>query len=510
MVRQLSILTTVIALVAASGLYAGTSSTVPSRTGFRLANGMKIISVTPNPQSLRSASDIRIMAENPTLPQPPLGGFAPLVAIVTSDRHSSDDFDWEQALTNSYIGKPLNAPAEQNFIIGVLDTGSVADLAAGDSATILGLKGAYLTTNSLPIGGAGGSMDATITKPIGVFAAGLSAIGPDGQLDLSKVVGHTNVCALTSAAIECDTGESVAGNIGTPLLAFYTTVIRVDQPRRVVVRGKTYISPDVQITDSYEPSPAVFRHKIPIELGGLSPVTTASYYAFPDLSGDWEDILGEWLPLTPTLLSMGAMSLPTGGWFFAEVGLLQGEAGPLNLMQNTRMLVDTGAQNSVISSNIAAKLNLPLEPDFTTEICAVGGNIVAPGYYIDFVRINAMGGALDFARVPFVVIDMESVEGGTLDGILGMNFFWNRNIVLEPTTSGTGFLHVSDPVPYGFIDFNFDGVVDGQDFAVFANAWHTTPADPAWNPICDLFTDEIIDARDLEAFVDAWLNRPAE
>jgi hypothetical protein len=45
-----------------------------------------------------------------------------------------------------------------------------------------------------------------------------------------------------------------------------------------------------------------------------------------------------------------------------------------------------------------------------------------------------------------------------------------------------------------------------MDFAVFAAAWHTTPADPAWNPRCDLFLDEVIDAHDLEAFTDSWLN----
>jgi hypothetical protein len=169
------------------------------------------------------------------------------------------------------------------------------------------------------------------------------------------------------------------------------------------------------------------------------------------------------------------------------------------------MLVDTGAQSSIISSNVAAKLNLPLEPDFTAQICGIGGTTEAPGYYVDYVRINAMGGALEFERVPFIVLDMESPEGGSLDGILGMNLFWNRNIVLEPTTSGTGFLHISNPVPFAYIDLNLDDVVDATDFAIFAAAWRTTPADPAWNPRCDLFIDEVIDARDLEAFMDAWL-----
>ena len=503
MVRRLSILTCVIASCVTTGLYAGSAPAIPPNTGFRLANGMKIISVTPSPKARKSSPDIRIAAESSSLPQPPMAGFSPLVAIVTSDRRSSDDFDWEHALANSYVGKPLNAPAEQNFVIGVLDTGSVVDLAAGDSAKILGLKGSYLTTSEFPIGGVSGTMDTTITKPIGIFAAGLGAIKPNGQLDLSKLVGHTNVAALASPAIECDNGESVSAIVGTPLLAFYTTIINVDQPRKVVLRGKTYVGPDVQITSSYKPPTSVYRHKIPMELGGLSPVSTASYYAFPDLS-DWENILGEWLPLTPTLLSLSAMSLPTGGSFFTDVGVLQGQAGPLNTLQTARMLVDTGAQSSIISSNIAAKLNLPLEPDFTAQICGIGGTSEAPGYYIDYVRINAMGGALEFEHVPFIVLDMDSSEGGSLDGILGMNLFWNRNIVLEPTTSGTGFLHISDPVPFAYIDLNLDDVVDGLDYAIFAAAWRTTPADPAWNPRCDLFIDEVIDARDLEAFMDAW------
>jgi hypothetical protein len=505
MFRRLSILTGVITLCMTAGLHAGSVPAIPPSTGFRLANGMKIVSVTPSAKSLPAAPDLRIAAETPSLPRPPLAGFSPLVAIVTSDRRSSDDFDWEHALASSYVGKPLNAPAEQNFVVGILDTGSAVDMAAGDSAQILGLKGKYLTTNEFPIGGISGTMDTTITQPLGIFAAGLAAVKQDGQLDLSKVVGHTNVCALASPAIECDNGESVSAIVGTPLLAFYTTMINVDQPRKVEVRGKTYIGPDVQITSSYKPPTSVYRHKISMELGGMTPVATASYYAFPDLS-DWENILGDWLPLTPTLLSMAGGDLPMGGSFFADVGVLQGQAGPFNALQTTRLMVDTGAQSSFISSNIAAKLNLPLEPDFTAQVCGVGGVTSVPGYYVDYVRINALGGALEFAHVPFVIIDMDSPEGGSLDGVLGTNLFWNRNVVLEPTTSGTGFLHVSEPVPFAFIDLNLDGAVDALDYAIFVAAWNTTPADPAWNSRCDLFLDEIIDARDLDAFMDSWLH----
>ncbi|MCU0916043.1 MAG: aspartyl protease family protein [Planctomycetes bacterium] len=502
MFRQLFNSIWIVALAVDLGLGAGAAPAAEPGTGFRLGNGMRITSVTPSAPASRPVPGLRIAADTPSMPQPPVAGFSPLVAITTSDRRSSDDFNWEHTLVSSYVGRPLNPPAEQNFVVGVLDTGSTVDLAAGASAGILGLQGRYLTPSVTPIGGIAGTMDAMVTMPIGVFAAGLEAVTPEGRLDLSKVIGHTNVSALAAPPIECADGTGVSAVVGTPLLAFYTTIIHVDRPRKAIVRDKTFISPDVQITTSYDPSPAEYRRRIPMELGGLSPVTTANYFAFPD----FEDILGEWLPLTPTLLSMSAMSLPTGGAFFAEVGVLQGPPGPLNALQTTRMLVDTGAQSSVISSNIAAKLNLPLEPDFTAEVCGVGGSTVVPGYYVDYVRINAMGGALEFARVPFVVIDMESPEGGSLDGILGMNFFWNRNLVLEPTTSGTGFLHLSEPVPFAYIDLNRDDVVDLLDYAVFAAAWRTTPADPAWNPRCDLFMDEVIDTRDLEAFMDSWLH----
>jgi hypothetical protein len=502
--------TCILGLCLALGLSAASAQPYPPSGGIRLSNGLKIVSISPAKKEAPAGGAISIASGPAKYPQPPVSGFSPLIAITTSDKKSSDDFDFEHTLVSSYTGQPLNSPAEENFVIGLLDTGSVVDLAAGASAEILGLQGRYLTANTFPIGGVSGQMDTMITQPIGIFAAGLGAVGANGQLDLSQVVGHTNVAALAAPAIACDTGEEVSAVVGTPMLAFYTTVIHVDQPRKVVVRGKTHIGPDIQIMDFYAPSTQEYRRQIPIELGGLSPLSTASYYAFPDLSGDWEDILGVWEPIVPTLLSMMSMSLPTGGAFFTELQIVHGEPGPLNPLQTMRVLLDTGAQSSIMSSNVAARLNLPLEPDFTVQICGIGGVNEAPGYFVDYVRINALGGALEYGHVPFVVVDMESPEGGPLDGVLGMNFFWNRNVVLEPTVGGAGFLHVSDPVPYAYIDLNLDDVVDVADFAIFAASWHTTPADPAWNPLCDFYTDEVIDARDLEAFTESWLNSLAK
>lgn len=152
-----------------------------------------------------------------------------------------------------------------------------------------------------------------------------------------------------------------------------------------------------------------------MEIGGISPVTTCSYYP------DFEDLI---TPIAPTQLSFTPLSFPTGGVFFSNVQALMGEPSPTNFPITMRLMVDTGAQASIISPAMAAELNLPLDPDFTISACGIGGIIEGiPGYFIDYVKINAFGGALEYSRAPFVVLDLLSPEGGALDGVLGMNFF---------------------------------------------------------------------------------------
>jgi len=115
-------------------------------------------------------------------------------------------------------------------------------------------------------------------------------------------------------------------------------------------------------------------------------------------------------------------------------------------------------------------LSLPLEPDFTVDVCGVAGLVTdVPGYYVDFVRINAFGGALQYSTAPFIVLDLPSPEGAGLDGILGMNFFWDRNVVFEPVLNGSGFFQVSEPVPFAFGDNDPDFHVDTTDAAYFTS-----------------------------------------
>jgi len=479
-------------------VYAEQSGWQHRSTNIRISRSFKIVSIS-NPRQLPTVQLTNSDTSDYTsYSKPPLAGFSPLVAITTSDERSYVDFDFEHKLQSNYVGMPLNSSASENYVIGIFDSGSAVDLATDPSAQALGLSGQYLTTSEFPIGGVSGTINAQVSQPIGVFAAGLGAILENGHLDLTQVVGHTNVSVVVTPTISCANEEVITAVVGTPLISFFTTVIRNDTPKRVTIGDQTFIGPDIQILDQFDPSVPVYPRSIPMEIGGLSPVTTANYY--PDIF-ELED------PMFPTLLSMSPASIPFGGNFFAEIGILHGEPSPTNPIQMMRVLVDTGAQSSIMSSNMAARLNLPFEPDFTVDVCGIGGLTEGvPGYYVDYVKINAWGGALEFSRVPIVVLDMESPEGGLLDGILGMNFFWNRNIIFEPSLTGSGFLHVSEPVPFAYADLNFDNNINMEDFAIFASAWLTKPGDIRWNPYCDFYLDNFIDTWDLAAFVEVWLD----
>jgi beta-lactam-binding protein with PASTA domain len=56
-------------------------------------------------------------------------------------------------------------------------------------------------------------------------------------------------------------------------------------------------------------------------------------------------------------------------------------------------------------------------------------------------------------------------------------------------------------------DFDCDDIVGFLDFAIFASAWLTEPADTQWNPECDISIppDEYVDILDLAIFCENWL-----
>jgi len=432
-------------------------------------------------------------------PRPRLTGFSPLVAITTSNKKRSpfDDSPYEHLLESTYAGQHINPFPEADYVIGYLDSGAVVDLASDFYGLVLGLTGPYMTTNTIPIGGVGGTVNALLSQPVGFFAAGFSAINANGDLNFSALKGHSNVSVVVAPDLACGNGEELTAVVGTPFLAFYNSVIRVDSPVRVIYDGRAFLSPSVQIQSQSAPLPS-FPRRFAMEYGGLSPVTTASF--FPD----FEDLE---TPFLPTMLSLTPASFPFGAVFFANVLLREGPSSPDNPLTSARIMVDTGAQSSIISPATAANLNLPIEPDFLVDACGVGGLVEnIPGYYVDYVKINALGGALEFSRAPFIVLDLQSPEGGPLDGILGMNFFWDRNVIFEPSLTLSSFFHVSDPIPVAFADSNVDFHVDAAD-ASFIFACITGPQSTGVSPECDHLDvdfDGSIDLRDLAKFQNCY------
>jgi uncharacterized membrane protein len=77
---------------------------------------------------------------------------------------------------------------------------------------------------------------------------------------------------------------------------------------------------------------------------------------------------------------------------------------------------------------------------------------------------------------------------------------WGRN----PSEQHRAFLLI--PIPAGPADYDQNGKIDLFDFAVFAVAWKSTPADTNWNPNCDISEpkDDIIDYYDLAEFTENW------
>ncbi|MBA7607541.1 hypothetical protein ES703_14700 [subsurface metagenome] len=67
-----------------------------------------------------------------------------------------------------------------------------------------------------------------------------------------------------------------------------------------------------------------------------------------------------------------------------------------------------------------------------------------------------------------------------------------------------GYLELKVDDFYG--DFNFDGIVDFKDFALFANQWYMDLFCPEFDLMYDATRNGQVKADDLAAFAENWLN----
>ena len=126
-------------------------------------------------------------------------------------------------------------------------------------------------------------------------------------------------------------------------------------------------------------------------------------------------------------------------------------------MNDVELLFDTGADLTVVSEVMAAQMGFDAvldEPDFVLEVEGAGGVLGGvPGFYLEEMKIDAVGGSILLQNVPIAVLNVPdpTSPANVIDGIIGMHVFAGRNLVIDavPAFGGTGAvpsLYISDPV----------------------------------------------------------------
>ncbi|MHC4570647.1 MAG: aspartyl protease family protein [Planctomycetota bacterium] len=464
----------------------------------------------------QAASRVTVLSQEPVAPliamvfdSPPIDGFVPWVAVsVTDKRHPEMNMRFDANDTNNVLGSfPNPVDPQADYVLGIFDSGASACVMGNAAAIQAGLfypdqDNDLLTSNTIEIAGVTSSVDAWVSQPLGLFIDGLGAIDSNGLLvDNSGMVGMWNVAMAVGQGGLPD----LITAIGMPLAVYFAVDFRNDLQITVTYDSNDVNSPDIHfysLSDSAIPS---YSNLIPLELrplGGLDVryVATLDPFTF------------EFIPASPSII-VGNLSQSV--YFVHSVDLTEGQEMAYD---RDRFMFDTGAQVTVIGSRVAARLALnPDSNDFTVVIKGVtGDSVIAPGFYIDSLEIPALGEWLSFTNVPVILFDVSSPEGGTVDGIIGMNLFVDLNFVLR----GGGLFLQPDPslefepfppcqVTGDIAPQGGDCKVDYLDLAEFANHWLETSTSPNWNPECDMAPqptpDEKADFLDFAMLAGHWL-----
>lgn len=432
---------------------------------------------------------------------PPIDGFVPYIAVMTTDA-ALGTLELDAILSFGVQGNYVSADPLSDYGIGILDTGAGAHIMGNAVAERLGVFDAGLNTGAeIEVSGVTGSALVWVSQPLGLFIDGIDAINPATRvLDDSDMVGQWNVSTALAQPPLANAPE-IPTAIGSPLAAYLATVVDTEMTHTLERDGQVYSTPDIQFLDTFDPSIPEHPNLVPLELRPLGSVSV-QYVPCIDVGGVCPG--GQYAPESPSILiGTGAQSL----FFVGSVDLAD---GPYSALDRTRFMFDTGAQVTVIGRRVAARLGIdPAQPEFIVEILGINGeSTFEPGFYLDSLRIPALGEWLEYRNVPVVLLEVASPEGGTLDGIIGMNLFLNVNFVLR----GGGLLGQPDPsLEFEFgqpsvadCDFDNDGDVDLRDFA-HLQVCYSGAGRAQSDPACDdtrLDYDSDVDAADVQLFQD--------
>jgi len=447
---------------------------------------------------------------------PPIDGFVPWIAVSVTDRRT-EEFDFFAYYENSVVGSHLTSSPQTDYAIGLFDTGASSHLMGYAASLQAGLFDGYpdygdfdyVSQHTIEITGVTGSVDAWVSEPVGIFVDGLRAIeandpnDPEGVLDLSGMMGASNV-SVSVAQQPQGGAPDLPSVIGTPLSVYFSTVFYNATEISATHNGQEFFSPDIRLYEHDANAVPDYANIVPLELRPLG----GAYVAYSTGLDPFDPEFS-----SPAIPSVIIGNLSQSLFFVHSVDLYEGDNVAFD---KDRFMLDTGAQVSVVGSRIAARLELdPDDPNFETDIQGVDGQITTvPGFYIDTIEIPALGQWLSYTNVPVIWLDVASPEGGTLDGIIGMNLFVDYNMVLR----GGGLAGEDDPalavelIPPVIGDVAPEGgdhKVNILDLLAFAQAWLATEGTGNWNPACDLapqsIPDGTVDGLDFGVLAEHWL-----
>ena len=379
----------------------------------------------------------------------PLGGFIPFVGIGLTDEFKNANtgvtgtfFLADPEL--SLVGAPLSGGGSPYYDIALVDTGAATHIFTPEAAGPNGFDiegNGFDGTNIQQVGGATGLLNLEINDPLAIFAAGLghrTSAGTSLAMNTGAFRGQSSVATLTAP-----TEWTLPNILGLPMAAHHAIHIKNSDPQLFTLNQRTVRTPQVDFIDlgTGNQQGILRRTDLKIRPG-------ASFIAGPLFIQNLDIFSGEPFhenPLSPSIVQSGALII--------DVDLKNGS----NTLEDKELLFDTGADLTVVSQLTAARLGFdPIldTPDFVLEVEGSGGiSSGIPGFYLEELNIDTVGGTFTMQNVPIAVLDVTNPNdpGNTIDGILGMHLFTGRDLVVDANPSigqgGAGpSLYIGDPV----------------------------------------------------------------
>ena len=275
------------------------------------------------------------------------------------------------------------------------------------------------------------------------------------DIDLNATDGTTRTLEDFRAlgSVDLDLGAFPAV-VGMP--AFWNTVTRLDQTMlHLPIFDPNNPDAFPHIGTGFMPAlPAPTAGSYHIDLRILPPVHTGQQIPDPDDPNDARD--PDPLPDFTGLPVIDGVTFELNG----------------NIVENQTVLVDTGAQTSILFSALADGLNIDWQnvpADQLIEVGGLGGTLFAPVVEGgDFTLPTQEGVGIQFEHNEYIVFDIDGLE---VDAIIGMNVLntgWLATVLADLFTL---FDDGSDDVLNDFVNGSVDADVDLTQIAALGGAF---------------------------------------